>query len=163
MVWWWPFLGGHHTIQLQPFLPYTQIRLPKILTGQDFGCQISLNIVDWVSEVDELDEGNMWKMTFGKTGPLVKDDLRWKTTFGGRQSLVEDNLCRETTFIGRWPLLEDDRGQNTTFVGRRPSVTAQLSQNRNCYQMSQLETEFAIVEKYMQHCTCTRLQKKRHF
>ena len=55
---------------------------PKILTGKEFGSQISLNIVDEVIEVDKLDEGNMWKMTFGGRQPSVEDNLWWKTTFG---------------------------------------------------------------------------------
>ena len=37
----------------------TQNWLPNILNGQEFGFQISLNIVDGVIEVDELDEGNI--------------------------------------------------------------------------------------------------------
>ena len=53
-----------------------KIWLPKILTAQEFSSQISLNIVDEVIEVDELDKGNMWKMTFGGTRPLVEDDLQ---------------------------------------------------------------------------------------
>ena len=43
------------------------------------------------------------------------------------------------------------------------TVTAQPSPNRNCYQLSHPEIEFAIVEKCMRHCSCTRVQKRRHF
>ena len=61
--------------------------------------------------------------------PLVEDmlrgNLRWKTTFGWRQPLMEDDL--------RWWLIP-------------LTVTAQLSPNQNCYQVSQPQTEFAIVE-----------------
>ena len=46
------------TIKLQPCLFYTNLA-PKILTGQEFGSQKSLNIVDKVIEVDEVDEGNI--------------------------------------------------------------------------------------------------------
>ena len=46
------------TIQLQPFLPYMNLA-PKILTGNKFGSQISLTIVEEVIEVDELDKGNI--------------------------------------------------------------------------------------------------------
>ena len=57
MVGWPPFLG-------QPPSNYnlfyhTQIWFPKILTRQEFGSQISLNIVDEVIYVDELNEGNI--------------------------------------------------------------------------------------------------------
>ena len=37
----------------------TQNWLPNIINGQEFGFQISLNIVGGVNEVDELDEGNI--------------------------------------------------------------------------------------------------------
>ena len=37
----------------------TLIWLSKILTGQEFGSQISLNIVNEVIQVDELDDGNI--------------------------------------------------------------------------------------------------------
>ena len=57
------------TIQLQPFLPYMnfalkmsyqkRIWLSKILTGQKFDSQISLNIVKEVIEGEELDKGNI--------------------------------------------------------------------------------------------------------
>ena len=43
------------------------------------------------------------------------------------------------------------------------TVTVQLSPNRNCYQLSQTELKFAVVEKCMRHCACTHLQKKNFF
>ena len=54
----------------------TQIWLPKILTGQEFSSKKSLNIVDEVIEVDEVDKGDI-----SGRQPLVKDDLLWKMTF----------------------------------------------------------------------------------
>ena len=41
--------------------------------------KISLNIVKEISEVDELDKGNI-----SGRQPSVEDDLWWKMTFGGR-------------------------------------------------------------------------------
>ena len=75
----------------------TWIWLSKILTGHEFGSQISLNIVNEVIEVDDLDEGNMWNSPFGGRRPLVEDYLRWTTTFGGRRPLVEDDLRLKVT------------------------------------------------------------------
>ena len=50
---------------------HTQIWFPKSITRQEFGSHISINIVDKVIEVDELNECNIWKRTFGGTRPLV--------------------------------------------------------------------------------------------
>ena len=46
------------TIPLQPFLKYTNLAL-KIYTGQEFGFQISLNVVEEDIEMDDLDKGNI--------------------------------------------------------------------------------------------------------
>ena len=74
MVGWSPFLG--RSPSNYNLFYRTQIWFPKLLTRKEFGSQISLNIVDEVIEVDELDKGNMWKMTFGGTRSLVEDDLQ---------------------------------------------------------------------------------------
>ena len=117
----------------------TQSWLPKIFTGKEFGSQISLNIVNEVNKVDDLDKATcgrrplvvdnlLWKTAFGG------DDLRWKTIFSGRWSLVEDDLSWETTFggkrrwkttfgktfNGRWPLVGDYLWQKMTFDGSWP-------------------------------------------
>ena len=54
MIGWSPFLGWSPSNC--NLLYHTQIWLPKILTGQEFGFQ---NIVDEVIEEDELDKGNI--------------------------------------------------------------------------------------------------------
>ena len=66
-------MEGHH--QITTFFIVHKFGSLKILTGQEFGSQISLNIVDEVIKVDELDECNMLH---------VEDSLLWKMTFGGR-------------------------------------------------------------------------------
>ena len=66
-------MEGHH--QITTFFIVHKFGSLKILTGQEFGSQISLNIVDEVIEVDEVDEGNI----SGRL-PFVEDNLRWKMT-----------------------------------------------------------------------------------
>ena len=51
------FQDGHHTIAT--FSTVHKIWLQKILTGHEFGFQISLNIVVEVIEVDEIEKGNL--------------------------------------------------------------------------------------------------------
>ena len=41
------------------------------------------------------------------------------------------------------------------------TVPAQLSLNRICYQLSQPEIEFDIMERFMWHCACTHVQRIR--
>ena len=55
------------TIQFHPFLPYMNLAL----TGEDFGSQISLNIVKEIVVVDELDKGHI-----SRRPPSVEDNLR---------------------------------------------------------------------------------------
>ena len=74
----------------------------------------------------------LWKPTFGGRRPSVEDDLQWKITFGGRQPSVEDDLWWKTAFGGR---------QTSVVTPPFWTVTAQLSPNRNYYQLSQLEIE----------------------
>ena len=62
---------------------HTWIWLSKILTVQEFGSQISLSLVRWMSLT-----------TFCGRQPLVEHNLQWKRTFGGR-----------TTFSEKWTLL----------------------------------------------------------
>ena len=100
------------TIKLQPFLLYTN--------------QISLNIVNEVNKVDELDKGNMRKTTYGGRQTSMEHDLRWKTTLCGRWPSVEDDLWWKTTFGGRRSLVEDDFWWKETFSGRRPLVEDDL-------------------------------------
>ena len=57
MVGWSPFLG--RSLPNYNLFYCSQIWPPKILSRQEFGFQISSNIVDEVIEVDELDEGNI--------------------------------------------------------------------------------------------------------
>ena len=91
---------------------HSQSWLPKILNGKEFGSQISLNIVNEVNKVDDLD-----KATCGRR-PLVVDNLLWKTAFRGRQPSVEDNHWWKTTFGGRRPLVEDNLWWKTTIDER---------------------------------------------
>ena len=139
------------------------IWLPKIFTRQEFGSQISSNIVKEIIEVE-----SSTKATYLEK-PSVQDDLRWKKTFSGRQPLVEDNLHWKMTFSGSWPSVESNLQWKTTFGRRWPlaednlhlTVKTQLSPNRNCCQLSQPEIEFAIVEKCMRHYACTYVQRQR--
>ena len=74
----------------------------------------------------------------------MEDNLWRKTTFDGRQPSVEDN---------QQPLVEDNLQWKMTFGDDLPfTITAQLSPNRNGYQLSQPEIEFAIVEMYAALC-----------
>ena len=41
------------------------------------------------------------------------------------------------------------------------TVPAQLSLNRICYQQSQPEIEVDIMERFMRHCACTHVQRRR--
>ena len=100
-----------------------------------------------------VEDDLQWKTTFGGKQTSVEENLRWRTPFGERQPLVEDDLWLKTTFGGRHPSAEDDLWWQKTFGGARPSAvappltaTAQLSSNRNYYQLSQLEIEFAMYE-----------------
>ena len=81
------WLGVLINKDLTPHLPTPIIPknwIPKILTGKEFGSQISINVVA---------EGNI-----SGTQSLLEDDLRWKTDlqwktpFGGREPSVEDDL-----------------------------------------------------------------------
>ena len=60
-------------MQLQPFLLYINLAL-KILTGQEFGSQISLVVVDMNCIMETYLNGRR---------PLLEDNLCWKMTFQG--------------------------------------------------------------------------------
>ena len=70
-------MEGHH--QITTFFIVHKFGCLKILTGQEFGSQISLNIVDEVIEVDKVD-----KYKISGRQPLVENTLHLKTTIGGR-------------------------------------------------------------------------------
>ena len=117
----------------------------------------------FVGRPPSLEDNLWWKVTYDRRQPLVEDDLQWMTTFGGRQPsverrvLVEEDLLWKTTFSGRQPSVEDDLRWWLLPL----TVTAQQSPNWKCYQLSQPEIEFAIIEKCMRHCACAHVQKRQ--
>ena len=104
-------------------------------------------------------------MTFVKRRPLMEDNFWWKMTFDGRQTLTEDDLWWKTTINGRQHLIEDNLWKKTPFDRiccwlLTLTVTAQLTPNRKCYQLSQLKID---GKKYTQHCACAHVYERRLF
>ena len=105
-------------------------------------CKKMRQIVEgWAEPHSELNQ-----TTFGWRQPSVDNDLQWNTNFSRRWPLVEDELCWNANFGGRQPLVED----YLQWWLLPLTVTAQLSPNRNCYQLSQPEIEFFLIEKCME-------------
>ena len=70
---------------------------------------------------------NFWlKMNISERWPSVEDDLKWKSNFNGRRPSVKDDLP--------WWL-------------QPMTVTAELSPNQTCYQLSKTEIEFCHSRK----------------
>ena len=108
---------------------------------------------------------HIWKTTFGGRRPSEEDDLLWKTTFCGRLPFLEDYLLWKmtfsgrTTFSGRWTLVKDDLWWWLLPL----TFTEELRPNWNCYQLSQPEIEFAIVEKLCSIVHALMCRKKMAF